>query len=220
MDFEKKFPLTQIPNSVIIAQWTRGFREVELYYKDEKIASVKGGASLKKGITVKDTPLGEIQLKITDRPITLDLIVDGYHSPINVSHPKKQLKNVSTLFWIISALAILGSLAQGFQFSFNLILALIISLINLCLIAIYIVSAVFVKKGKVWAFYLGFVTYMVISLFSLLDLLSFNVFSLIGFSLRAYFIYALISNVKHAIGTSKHEKFDAPTSDEVIDGSF
>ena len=88
MDFEKKYPITQKPNEYIFVQWTRGYKEVAVYYNDQLIGSVRGSAKLLKG-TSFTSDLGLITLKLSEKPVTLDVIVDGYHSRVNVSHPVK-----------------------------------------------------------------------------------------------------------------------------------
>lgn len=63
MDFEKKYPITQQPGDFVTVQWTRGYKAVDLYYKNELIGSVQGSAKLKAGTKIA-TVLGTIALKL------------------------------------------------------------------------------------------------------------------------------------------------------------
>ena len=95
MDFEKKYPLTHRSNEHVLVQWTRGYKQVDVYYKENLIGSVTGAAKLKNGTSFL-SELGEIKLKLSEKPVMLDVIVDGYHSPVNVSHPVRELKAMNT----------------------------------------------------------------------------------------------------------------------------
>ena len=176
MDFEKKYRITQFPGETLKAMWTRGYRNVEIYYQDKLICTHEGAAQLKKGVKYQTEELGQIELKLSAKPITLDVIIDGYHCVNNVSHPAKQLKGASTFFWIIA----------------------------------------------VFAFYMGFSVFCFWTLLTLLMLPALNFIFIVAFIFRLLILYLLITNIKHAINTSRHNKFSQPamTGDDILDAKI
>lgn len=219
MDFEKKYHLTQAPGQHIFVTWTRGYREVEVYYHNKLIGSVENAAQLKKGVTFQVEDLGKVELVLSGKPITLNVIVEGYHARNNMNHPARELKGAANYFTVLAVFALLGGLLEGYRFSNYVDLVWIISGINVLVLATYIIAAVFVAKSKPWAFYLGI---FVFSSFTVLTLyyqviLQFNIIYLIAFLVRLAFQYFLITNLKYAIETSKHNKFGNRTNDGLLD---
>lgn len=222
MDFEKKYRITQFPGETLKAMWTRGYRNIEIYYHDQLICTHEGISQLKKGVKYQTKELGQIELKLSAKPITLDVIIDGYHCVNNVSHPAKQLKGASSFFWMIAVFAVISSLMDGIYLTFDMSAGFIVTLINLVVIVVYIIAAVFTNQSKPWAFYLGFSMFCFWTLLSLLVVLSGNVFITLAFLIRLAFLYFLIMNIKHAVGTSRHNKFSQPVTvgDDILDGQL
>ena len=214
MDFEKKYHLTQFPNTYILARWTRGYKQIELFYQDKLIYTHEGTKNLKTGVKVNTSELGEIELKLSKEPILLNIVVEGYHCINNVSHPAKELKGASIYFWIIAVFAFVATLIEGFSIGVNS-LKTIITTINLLVVAAYIIAAVFTSKSRPWAFYLGFSTYSFFTLLSVLILLKGNLIMFIGFGIRLVFLYFLITNIKHAVATTKHNRVRANRQEDV-----
>lgn len=218
MDFEKKYPITQRLDEYLLVQWTRGYKDVDVYYNDQLIGSVHGFGKLNKG-TSFPSDLGPITLKLSEKPITLDVIVDGYHSPVNVSHPVKELKRTSTFFLILSVLAfIAGSIEVGLFYQLIEVQLLILG-INLVILGCYILSTIFVGRGKPWAFYLGFSVFSFCTLISLLALLG----GFLSGSLLYIFMVVRIGgeivlamNLKTANSAVRHLRYKAPSFDEQL----
>lgn len=206
MDFEKKYPITQRSNEHLLVQWTRGYRQVDVYHNDQLIGSVQGAGKLQEGTSFL-SDLGSIRLKLSEKPVTLDVIVDGYHSPVNVSHPFKELKKSAVFFWMITAFAIVGALLDGMSIGIGGFGQIIISY-NLILIGLYITSSICVSKGMAWAFYMGFCLYCLITFLSLLALPISGIFGIVGFLIRILMVVFLSINMKHANQTLKHKKFN------------
>jgi len=219
MDFEKKYRITQLPGETLKAMWTRGYRNVEIYYQDKLICTHEGAAQLKNGAKYQTKELGQIELKLSAKPITLDVIVDGYHCVNNASHPAKQLKGANTYFWIVAVFASIGSFVEGIQISNVLTIGMIVTIINLLTITAYILAAVFTNKSKPWAFYLGFSVFCFWTLLTILMLPTLGFIFIVAFVFRLLILYLLITNIKHAVNTSRHNKFSQPaiTGDDILD---
>ncbi|MGV3611357.1 MAG: hypothetical protein ACO1N0_10435 [Fluviicola sp.] len=219
MDYEKKYPITQIPGEYVLVQWIRGYKEVDVYYKDKLVGSVSGSAKLVKGFSFT-SDLGLITLRLSKEPVTLDVIIDGYHSPVNVSHPVKELKSLSTYFYIIIAFAfIAGSMEVAISRGWNELL-LITSSINFIVLMLYLTSVLYVRQGKPWAFYLGFGVFNFCALLSLMVLLSGFIWGWLFWFFMLMRIggeVLLVINLKTAISATKHLKYKQPEFDELLD---
>lgn len=212
MEYSKKYPISQRSSGYIQANWSRGYQEIDLYFNNQLLASFEGGRKLKKGVKKSISGFGEVELRLSENPMTLDIIIDGIHCSTNASHPKKELRKSSFFFWVIAVGAIVMS-------SFEVILAgqnlfgNIVAIIDILIIAVYIIAAIFVGKGKPWAFYLGFCCFCFFTLLSLLSM-EWDFFSILFLVPRIVFLWFLISNLKYANETIKHSRFDKfPTLD-------
>ncbi len=220
MDFEKKYQITQLPGETVKAMWTRGYKNIDLYYNDKLICSHDGVGALKNGVKYTTSELGVIELKLSSgKPITLDIIIDGYHCVNNTSHPAKQLKGASAFFWMIGVFAVISSLLEGMQLSNILSLGVIVTVINILTISAYFVAAAFTNQSQPWAFYLGFSVFSFWTLIGFLTILSTNFLFMIGFIVRLVILYFLITNIKYAVGTAKHNKFlnKNPSGTDLLD---
>lgn len=209
MDFEKKYPITQKANEYLLVQWTRGYKQVDVYFGEKLIGSVSGTTKLMKGTSFL-SELGEIKLKLSEKPVMLDVIVDGYHSPGNVSHPVRELKAMNTYFWIISVCAFIAGAVEVGIFSDWVVIMLPVFMINLIILALYVVSAVFVGKGKPWAFYLGFSVFSFFTLISFLALaggLMWGMLLYVFMVLRIGGEVLLIINLKTANAAVRHLRY-------------
>ena len=219
MDYEKKYPITQLPNEHLLVQWTRGYKHVDVYYNDELIGSVQGSAKLLKG-TSFTSDLGLITLKLSEKPVTLDVIVDGYHSPVNVSHPVRELKTMSTYFYIIIAFALVaGFIEIGLFQGWDEVMLITIG-VNIVVFILYLISVLFVREGKPWAFYLGFSVFSfctLISLWVLLSGMAWGFMLWIFMAIRIGGEVLLIINLKTAIAAAKHLKYKNPVMEDLLD---
>jgi amino acid transporter len=222
MDFEKKYSITQLPSEYLLVQWTRGYKNVDVFYKDELIGSVQGSAKLLKGTSFTSN-IGIITLKLSEKPITLNVIVDGYHSPINVSHPVKDLKTMSTYFWIIIAFALIAGLLEiGLFRDWNELLVITVG-VNLVVFTLYLISAIFVRQGKPWAYYLGFSVFTFCTLISMIVLfggLAWGFLLYIFMAIRIGGEVLLIINLKTANAATRHLKYKEPSIDELLDSKL
>jgi uncharacterized membrane protein len=189
---------------------------VELFYKDQLIGSVSGAGKLKKGVMLKDDVLNRIELKLSEKPMMLDLIIDGYHSPVNQSHPRKEIKGTSTFFWIISVLSLVVGLVEvGALTGFGAI-QVIVLVINLLIVAAYIIAAIFVGRGHIWAYYLGFILFSLLFVFNLV-FTPLNLWGMIFLVMRGAALGVLIYNLKTVVSAQKHACYGKYANEELLD---
>lgn len=223
MDFAKKYPITQQPGEHVLVQWTRGYKQVEVYYKNELVGTADGAARLKKGVRLVHPTLGNIDLKLAEKPVVINVIVDGYHSPVNSIHPVKELIGLSAFFWMLLAFSfIAGALEIGLFMDFPPIL-IIVAPVNIALWIVYTISVLGVRKGKPWAYILGVSVFGLFTVLSLLVLLSgvfggvlSYMFEIIRFGALGIFLY----NLKTVNAAAKHLKYgalQARASEDLLD---
>lgn len=223
MDFEKKYPIAQNQEEFLLLQWTRGYRQVDVYYNDELISQVTGHQNLQNGVQFYTDQLGEVKLNLSEKPITLNVIIDGFHSPVNVSHPVKELQKTAFYFWIISVFALIaGGLEVGVVRMLPDVMSTVL-IINTLLLGAYITSAILVQKGIPFGFYLGSGVFCLMSLLSFLILLSGSLsgllFYIFGF-IRIAGIVLLATNLKTAIQASKHRKYKISFTEDLLDAKL
>lgn len=100
MDFAKKYPHPTKLNDPIELRWKRGYSQVEVWYRETLIRELKGVKKLQKGITFHHELLGKVTVKLSEKPILLNLTINNYHSPANSLHPKKRMKGIGGWYYI------------------------------------------------------------------------------------------------------------------------
>ena len=219
MDYQKKYLITQLPREFVLAEWNRGYKNLTLSYKDRIIGTVAGPSQVKKGCVLHDSELNTVELRFSERPMLLDVIIDGYHSFGNQSHPVKELKKMAAIFWIIAIFAVIASLLEGITISPDRPLATIVTFFNLLVTASYFIAAVLVGKGKPSGYIMGF---CVFALMYLLFVVAAGIgggnFSVItAFIIRSLVLGVLIYNLKTAIAARKHARYAVPQHEELLD---
>ena len=217
MEYQKKYAIPKLKNEFLLIGWDRGYKNIQLFYKDRLIETIKNASLLKKGLTIQDQELHTIELKFSESPMAIDVIFDGIHCASNVSHPFKEMKKFSPIFWMI---AIFGLLASGFELAVNLDFSLafnIVMIIDTPIVLAYFISAIFISKVKPWAFWLGFVTYTIVFLISILGfILSLNSFLfVINIIIRLTFLIFMIRMIKTVLNVSKHKKYINYTGEDL-----
>jgi len=209
MEYQKKYAIPKLQNEFLLIGWDRGYKNIQLFHKDRLIETIKNASQLKKGLRIQDQELHTIDLKFSESPMAIDVIFDGIHCASNVSHPFKEMKKFSPIFWMI---AIFGLLASAFELAVNLDYPLafqIVLIIDTPIVLAYFISAIFISKIKPWAFWLGFTTYAIVFLISLLGIiLSLNSFLFgINFIIRLTFLIFMIRMMKTVLNVSKHKNY-------------
>lgn len=225
MDYEKKYPLTQFEGEFILARWTKGFGHFELVYKDKVIVQDKGGKRLQKGVVYSDPDLGKIEVKLSEKPIMMNIIVNDFHSPINSMHPRIMIKSMNTFFYILTALGFVASAIDAMVYNGLGLISVVIDCYLLATVLIYLISAISISRGAKYAFFLGFTNFCVSFLLE-----SFMIFTgfVQGWILWAFLFFRIImlifllTNIKLALSHLKHLKFSYNAGDEsnLLDSRF
>lgn len=221
MDLIKNYFLTHLPGEFLEVQWTKGYKHVEILYHDRIVLIHHGAATLKDGVSYVTEELGEITLKLSERPFNLDIIVNNFHCINNKSHPKKQLKFASTYFWMLLFFALIAAFVEGAQYAEFPVIGTVLNTMNVITILLYVVAAIFTAKSKPWAFYLGFSVFAFWTFIATFTVFLGSFIDVFIYAIRLAFLYFLITNIKHAVGVRRHIQFDKPLkkNPELLDES-
>lgn len=222
MIYSKKYPLPLKENEFILAEWERGYKNIILFYEDQEIKRIDNINQIKNGFSFFHEKLGNIELKFSEKPMSLDLIVNNLHSSTNNSHPVKKIKSIKNYFIMFGTLALLYSILLCFIFDtkFYLIFA---AITEIPFIFMYFLCAYKAGQSKAWAVYVGFIIYSFFTLASLLSIIlpiinSSIILNVFIFLIKIVFIFLLIPYVKMANELknykSKTSKFNSVLIDE------
>ena len=113
MEYEKKYPFARNQNEFVTLTWETGYRNVQIWFRERLVATIANPATIKKGFKITDEELNVIELTFSEKPMAIDVVIDGFHSPINFSYPSKVLKLSARTFWYIFGFAVLGTLINA-----------------------------------------------------------------------------------------------------------
>lgn len=208
----------------LLLSWERGYKNIELFYKERSLIKLPNNQKLKNGLSFNDPDLGKIELKYSEKPISVDIIVDGVHSPVNASHPLKKIKTISTYFWMFAIFCLI-SLVLFYFINDNPIIRFAVAIEEIFFMAIYTISAVFAAKSKPWAIYLGFCTYSFVTLIFLLSLLGIGplalapITAIVSLIFRAAFTVFMVPYLKMAAQISRYKKYEG-INNHLLDDNF
>lgn len=214
MTYKKKYPLPKSSSDFLLLEFERGYHNVRLFHGDREVAFVESPSQIKNGFKIADPKLGLIELTFSDSPITINVIVDGLHSPVNASNPKKMLDSAARIFGVVSALAILGTIIGVANFGLTVTVGIVNFSFDFILTSCYIIAAVFVGKGQPWAFYLGFSAFCFSFLLYILVILlsGLGFVEIIQLGMRAGILVFLIMQIKHVTAIIQQNKVNKPSN--------
>lgn len=219
MEYQRKYPITQVPGEYIILTWERGYKNVSATYRDREVLFIDRAAKIKKGVKVQDPELGNIQLSFSERPMMVNVVVDGYHSPINNSHPAKELKPLNRFFYLLAFFVLVSFGINTYLYDSAVLWFL--SILDLFAFSAYIVTAIFLGKGKGWAYFIGMPVFALFTLFfiyiSLVPLAFYELTTIIKLIIRLAVLGVLLWHWKTATSAIRHARFNSFTGDDLLD---
>lgn len=223
MDYEIKYPITQRPGEFILLHYTKGYSEAALEYRGEWITDYFTAQDLKRGITVNHPELGMISAKFAKDKFVANIIVDGYHSPINKDHPRTKLVNQSSYFWTLmgfTSISFLIELVGAINFPHPLVV-LIGPVFVGAAVAAYTITAVQLRKLKSSFFWVGFGMFAFRILFLVFAKMSgfYNIDNLwftLSLLLKFSFVLAFVFAIPAIIDFRKYERYMRKTDTDSL----
>ncbi len=212
MDYQKKYPILQTPNDFVVLQWERGFQRVQIIYHDVILDVIENRSVIQqKKYKKRFDNLGTIELSFPEEKLTsINVVVDGLHSPANPSYPSKNLGAAATILWFIVGFAVAGTIFEVFVV--NAIapdtMAIILG-IDMLIVAVYAASAILTKRGHTWGFYVGFGLYTITTLLYILSILGRpNLLSILVLIIRGVFMFWMIRQFPILNRAARHKRYE------------
>jgi hypothetical protein len=207
MDFERSYPLPKNNAEKILVKWDKGYRALELWFNDELIGETGGANRLLKGVEFNNDRLGKVKVWLSEKPMVVNVIVDGYHSPINSLHPTKSMSSLSSWFFLPLILFVV-SLIGIFFFNedYSSTTFIIMALFATLPIIIFITSYILLRNRKILGFWLGYGYMLLLVLANVLSIIYMT--QTISFGTSLIFLYFILMNIGFfkALKISKHLK--------------
>jgi hypothetical protein len=219
MEYQMKYPLTGRGKDYLLLNWERGYRNVQVIHQGRLITTIDNPAKIKNGVSFEDTDLGTIQLKFSENPMAINVVVDGLHSPANRSHPFKELKKFAWIFWVLAVFGLISSVFEVAAFSWLPQVQLIVLFIDLIIVSAYTVAAIYVAKAQPWAFWIGSITFTIIFIITFTtSVITFNGLAFwLSLILRGAVLIAILMMIRTVISAHKHRRYTKSLADLNID---
>lgn len=209
MEYKKKYPIARLNNEYVLLTWNQGYKNIQLFFRDRLVKEIPNASQIKKGLKFKDEELNTVELNFSESPMSINVIIDGIHSSVNASHPVKEMKKFSAIFWMVAVFGIFASVLEISLYQSDVTLFFTILIFDCAIVAAYIISAIYVSKSKPWAFWLGFSTFAAMFLLALFaTVISFNGISLwINLIIRSIIFVFMLRMIKTVVQVSKHKNY-------------
>ncbi|MFN6075605.1 MAG: hypothetical protein ACK46Y_08550, partial [Fluviicola sp.] len=208
MAIQKKYVNPLDSSEYLIVIWEKGFNQVEVLLNDKEVYFAQSLNDLRanNSFVLTEGSRSNIQLKVSYNPASIEVFFNGFQSENNSKHPKKELKNIGYIFWLLAISVIIVAGIEYFYLQ-NVPELLVITLgFDLLALIAYVTAGILINKGKSLGFWIGYIMFCLRTLIWLL--LKFIVPDgiLIGGLFRATAIAHLSRNITVVNDLKRHEK--------------
>ncbi|MFN5984718.1 MAG: hypothetical protein ACK479_14720 [Fluviicola sp.] len=224
MAIQKKYVNPLDSSEYLIVIWEKGFNQVEVLLNDKEVYFAQSLNDLRanNSFVLTEGSRSNIQLKVSYNPASIEVFFNGFQSENNSKHPKKELKNIGYIFWLLAISVIIVAGIEYFYLQ-NVPELLVITLgFDLLALIAYVTAGILINKGKSLGFWIGYIMFCLRTLIWLL--LKFIVPDgiLIGGLFRATAIAHLSRNITVVNDLKRHEKLinKSNSDDRILDSNF
>ncbi len=222
--YSKKYTSNKNDNHHLFLTWESGYKNLKVYYEGEVIHTETSPGRFMKGVTFEHPVLQSVQLKFSsESPIVMQVKANGvkYFPENNIQKMKENtLGGLAHLFTILAFLSVIGAFIVQLTFGFNLNIpeALIQLVFDIVVVAIYITSAVLLYKNKPWAYFLGSITFVCMTLLTLLAVWvsGFGLANLINMVIRVAIIVYIVRHFNDVMALMRTKETENP---DLLDNS-
>lgn len=199
MSFSKKYKVPGGLEQEVLLTWDSGYRNVKLYYEGQLECEIPSPGAIKQGFTHESERLGTVHFSFNEKPMYVKLRINGIVCGIDSVKQGKELEGASSIFWVLFALAILGTGIEAFQIGLDNGIGLGVTIFNALITAVYAFAAWFTAQGKPWAYYMGLYTFLgMTALLVIFNLMAANFTIIMHMLIRGAILYALFGYYKSA----------------------
>lgn len=218
MSFSKKYSVPGGLEQEVLLTWDSGYRNVKLYYEGQLECEIPSPSAIKQGYTHDSQRLGTIDFSFNEKPMYVKLRVNGIVCGIDSIKQGKELEGAASIFWVLFALAIIGTGIEAYQLGLENGVGLGVTIFNALVTSVYALAAWFTAQGKPWAYYMGLYTFLgMTALLVIVNLLASNFAIIVHMLVRGAILYALFGYYKSAqeisgvvrVGTASRDLLDA-----------
>lgn len=224
MAIQKKYvnPLDSSEHLIVI--WEKGFNQVEVLLNDKEVYFAQSLNDLRSNnsFVLSEGSRSNIQLKVSYNPASIEVFFNGFQSENNSKHPKKELKNIGYIFWLLAISVIIVAGIEYFYLQ-NIPELLVITLgFDLFALIAYVTAGILINKGKSLGFWIGYIMFSLRTLIWLLLKFILPDGILIGGLFRATAIAHLSRNITVVNDLKRHEKLinKSNSDDRILDSNF
>lgn len=163
--YSKKYIAVKDESKTLFLTWETGYNNLKLYSEGRLVKTINSPGELMNGVTFIDEELNDVLLKFSSgAPIIIQITANGlkYYPQNNAeSGDGADFSGLVSVFWVLATLSLIGAIIAQTQISG--IVAITQGVYDIIIITIYVIAAIFLNKKKVWAYYLGGITFLATS---------------------------------------------------------
>lgn len=224
MAIKKKYVNPLDSSEFLTVVWEKGFNQVKVLMDENEVYFAQSLNDLRSNSSfiLPEGSRSNIQLKVSYSPASIEVFFNGFQSENNSKHPKKELKKIGFVFWL---LAISIIIIAGFEYYFlqNVPEILIISLsFDFLAFIAYITAGILIHYGKSFGFWIGYIMFCLRSLIWIISKFVLPNGILVGGLFRAASIAHLSRNITVVLDLKRHEKLNKKSDsyDHILDSNF
>lgn len=214
--YSKKYISLKNDSSNIFLTWEAGYNNLKIYHEGKLIQTIESPGKLTAGLCFEDPNLGSVEVSLsTSSPMIIEIKIEGvryYPESLKASVKKEAFSGVVSIFWAISILGAISAFIIQFRYNFrwDLPFVMIQLVFDIVIVSIYIIAAIFLSKRKVWAYFLGGITFFLMTLLYLYSsiILVNNIFSIIVFIVRVAMLIYIIRCYRDIILAQSSTKYE------------
>ena len=221
MSFSSNYTSTTSDKTVFVT-WEAGFDNLKIYHEQSVVLKIDNGSEIRSGVTRDIDGLGKVELYLPNKAHTVHLTIDD-ETFTQVKPPESQvnLSGVSYLFWILTVLAVFGSIMalSHYRFNFSHPIAVVELILDVVAVTAYVLAAIFTAKNKPWGYFLGGIVFTFMSLLAILGTYSIGIGfgAILTITVRLAIIGYLISEFKKVRILMNSSNSSDHTSSELLD---
>jgi len=222
--YSKKYISIKDESQSVFLTWETGYKNLKVYYEGVLIQTIETPWKLTNGVSFEHPELGNVELHLTtSSPMIIELKIGGikyFAESMKANMKKEAFSGLVSVFWTLSVLSLISALLVQINYGYRLdVPVVLIQLIfDIVIISIYVISAIFLSRRKIWAYYLGAITFLAMTLLYVYSgfILSGNVSTIIVVVVRIAILIYIIRCYKDVMMAKSTTEFE---NHEILDNN-
>ncbi|GAB5418379.1 MAG: hypothetical protein Crog4KO_15170 [Crocinitomicaceae bacterium] len=204
------------PDSTVLVTKESSWTNIKVYAKGSLQYSAENGEELRLGTTVDADGFGKIDMHLKS---DLEITVNGTPYEMISKDAEEKVTNVSSIFWVLTGFSAIGFiflLLAGITNPFAGELLVVTAALQLVALLIYGATAILLKRGVYWFYFIGASIYTFFSSLYLIDIeAQFSGFtSIAAFIIRFFLLFMMLRIIPTIIKEMRKTK---PMNEAILD---